>query len=87
MRIRNKILQMKTTNMMVLLRVGGFCRTLLRQAFWLLLPWRICMVVAVSNFVVSGYFVVSCSNRYLFAHPVIGFGFPFVDEPDHAHDE
>jgi hypothetical protein len=64
---------MNTTNMMVLLRVGGFCRTSLRHAFWLFQPWRFCLVVAVSNFVVSG-FAISCSNRYSFAHPVLGLG-------------
>jgi hypothetical protein len=78
---------MKTSNVMVLLRVGRFCRTLFRRAFWLFLPRCICLVVAVSNFMVPGYFSVSGSNRYLFAHPVIGFGLSFVDKPDYAPDE
>jgi hypothetical protein len=78
---------MKTSNAMVLLQVGRFCRTLFHRAFWLFLPRRICLVVAMSNFVVLGYFSVPCSNRYLSAHPVIGFGLPFVDKPDYAPDE
>jgi hypothetical protein len=84
--MRIKIPQMKTTNLMVLLRMWGFCRTSLRQAFWLFRPWRFWLVVVATNFVVSDC-AVSCSNIYSFAHPVIGFGFLFVDEPGHYPNE
>jgi hypothetical protein len=41
----------------------------------------------VSNFMVSGYFSLSCFNRYLFAHLVIGFGFTIANKPDYVPDE
>jgi hypothetical protein len=77
---------MKTTNLMVLLQFWGFCRTSLRQAFWLFRPWRFWLVVVATNFVISGCAMFG-SNKHYFTHPADGFGFLFVDKPDHSHDE
>jgi hypothetical protein len=77
---------MKTTNLMVLLRMWRFCMTSLHQAFWMFRPGRFWLVVVATNFVVSGCAMFG-SHKHFFAHPVFGFGFLFVDEPDHSPDE
>jgi hypothetical protein len=79
--IRNKTLQMMTTDLLMLLRVGLFCRSQFRQVFWLFRPWRLCLLVVLKNSMVSGSAMFR-SNIYSFAHPVIGFGFLFINEPD-----
>jgi hypothetical protein len=79
--IKNKTLQMMTTDLLMLLRVGLFCRSQFSQAFWLSRPWRLCLLIVLKNSVVSGS-AMSRSNGYAFALPVIGFGFLFINELD-----
>jgi hypothetical membrane protein len=76
---RNKTLQIMTTDMLILLRVGVFCRSQPRQAFWLSRPWRFYLLTVFTNLVVSGCALFRL-NRYTFALPVIGFGFLPIDE-------
>jgi hypothetical protein len=72
---------MMTTDLLMLLRVGLFCRSHFRQAFWLSRPWRLCLLVVLKNSVVSGSAMFR-SNRYTFVLPVIGFGSLFINELD-----
>jgi hypothetical protein len=78
---RNKTLQMMTTDMLILLWVGLFCRSQLRQAFWLSRPWRFYLLIVYKNLVVSGCALFRL-NRYTFALPVIGFGSLPINELD-----
>jgi hypothetical protein len=80
-------MKMKTSNMMVMLRVGRFCRPLICWAFWLILLWRICLTVMVSNFMFYSRFTLSFFNRYLITHPVIGLGFYIANKPGCFPDE
>ena len=78
---RKKTMMMKTSSVMANHWSARFCFLWNCWAFWLVIPWRLCLTVGIGNCLFIGHDTLSFNDLSMLTRPVIGCGFTFDNEP------